>query len=97
MDKKNELKPPYAALYIIVQTVLVTLKLTGDLPWSWWLVPLPTYIYIGIGIGAMLWMGLWVRWVLTHADEEAIEMAKQRGAFKRFIQTINQEDEDEDE
>lgn len=41
--------------------VLVTLKLTGAISWSWWLVLLPLYI----GFVALMVIGL-IIWVVAH-------------------------------
>lgn len=44
-DKKG-IAPPFAALYLIAQSVFITLKVDGTAAGtSWWLVLLPTWIY----------------------------------------------------
>jgi len=87
MSKKVS-NSPFGLLYIICQTAFVTMKLTGVINWSWWLVTMPTIIYIGGGFLTLLVILAVLVWVLKRAPEEQIELAKRRGAFSQFLNNV---------
>ena len=41
-------------IYIVVQSVLFILKLSGIITWSYWVVFIPTYIFIALSAIALI-------------------------------------------
>lgn len=44
-----------AGFFLSIQTVFLTLALTGDIQWRWWTIPLPTVLMLGTWY-VMNWM-----------------------------------------
>ena len=49
------MKTPQLGFFSILGLIFITLKLTGVITWSWWLVLLP--LYLGVAILAAIFLG----------------------------------------
>jgi len=47
----------------LISIVLITLKLTGVVDWSWWLVTIP--LWIGVAIFVAIFLFYWVAYTLN--------------------------------
>ncbi|AWD93332.1 hypothetical protein AB9_095 [Acinetobacter phage vB_AbaM_B9] len=58
MTTKTEVKNYGIGFLPLLTIVFIALKLTGYIAWSWWLVLLPMIIQVGIGVIALLIIGI---------------------------------------
>lgn len=58
MTTKTEAKYRGIGFLPLLTLIFITLKLTGYITWSWWLVLLPMIIQVGIGVIALLIIGI---------------------------------------
>lgn len=53
---------------VVLTAVFATLKLTGNIDWSWWIVFLPLLLFVGLLIVIFLFIGLIAALALKYGD-----------------------------
>lgn len=95
--KENKKKLDLSTPYLIAQTAMVTLKLAGDVDWSWWTVLLPSFVYWGFSLLVLGTMGIVLIIVLHKAPKERLQEVKGEGGFDRFFDGVKRAIDGEDE
>ena len=68
-----------AGFFLSIQTVFLTLALTGDIQWRWWTIPLPTLLMLGTWF-TMNWLRKRHTKKLVDVAQKEVEQMKEQMA-----------------